>query len=282
MSAAGTSALGARPLLVLCHETAGTPSERLALIAEAARLGYEILPIARQERLAAIDRAAANLGADAIAVCGEAWMQASVAAVASGRDLPFGCIPAGRGDLLAEDMGADAPDAQQALGELAVAPERRVDLAEVNGVVFVNYVALGLSVAPARAAVAARRSRLRSGLRRARVSRARPSGLRADGLADGPIAPALLVSNNRFALQRHAIGARPRIDAGVLGLAILSADHDERSPAGGWLERCSTRLELAADGPVHADVDGLPRIFNPPLRFRVLPRALRARAPGLA
>jgi len=279
-----SSALGAarepRPLLILSSEARDAGPERVGMIAEAGRRGFEVVAIAREERLAAVDTAASECRADTIAVCGDGWLQATVAAVAAGRDLPFGCIPSAPGDLLAQDIGADGADPRLALAGLLDAPERRIDLAEVNGVAFVNYVALGLEIAPAASDEAHADLHHGRGTRRARVRRARPSGLRAVGhVEDRAGAPALLVSNNRFALHRLGIGARPRIDAGVLGVAILSIRPEDRrrgSARRAWRERASTRLELAAEGAIHAEVDGLARVFNPPLRFRILPHALRA------
>jgi hypothetical protein len=116
---------------------------------------------------------------------------------------------------------------------------------------------------------------------RARIRRGRPSGLRAlrRGAGGDTRSPTLLVTNNRFALFGDSIGERPRIDAGVLGVAILESSSREpwQASARPWRERSLTRIELAADGPVLAEIDGRRRRLQPPLRFRILPRALRVR-----
>jgi diacylglycerol kinase family enzyme len=269
-----------QPLLVLAAESPRARAVRSGLVAEAGRRGVKVLNLKDDERVAAIDGAADACHADAIAVCGGGAVQGSVAAVAAGRDLPFACIPAGPDDLLARDIRADLDDPRAALTYFLSSSEHAIDLGEVNGIVFVNYVALGLRVLPLDRAVA-RGAQPGASLARARIRRGRPSGLRAlrFGERGDTRSPTLLITNNRFALFGDSIGARARIDAGVLGVAILESSPREpwQSYAKAWRERSLTRIELAADGPVLAEIDGRRRRLQPPLRFRILPRALRVR-----
>ena len=58
--------------------------------------------------------------------------------------LPYACIPAGTRNHFALDLGVDRDDVVGALDAFVDGGERRVDLAEVNGRVFVNNVSLGL------------------------------------------------------------------------------------------------------------------------------------------
>ena len=83
-------------------------------------------------------------GADALAMAGGDGSQAIVAAIAAERDLPYACIPAGTRNHFALDLGVDRDDVVGALDAFVDGGERRVDLAEVNGRVFVNNVSLGL------------------------------------------------------------------------------------------------------------------------------------------
>jgi diacylglycerol kinase family enzyme len=271
-----------RPLLVLAPGSPTDARARERLIAEAERREVTVTTLPPQDGLRSLDRVAAACRADALAVCGGAGAQAVVAAVAAGRDLPYACIPSGAADLLARELGAGVGDPVAALERLLGARERRIDLAEVNGVTFINYVALGLRVS----AIAARGDSASAGEQPrdlARVRRGRPSGLadRRAGRRGAP--PAMLVSNNRFALRGEHLGPRARIDGGVLGVAVLenpvdAADGSAVEP--GWRERWCTRLELIADAPVLADVDGIMRRLQPPLRFRCVPGALRLRLEG--
>ena len=70
--------------------------------------------------------------------------QAVVAAIAAELDLPYACVPAGTRNHFALDLGVDRDDVVGALDAFVDGGERVVDLAEVNGRVFVNNVSLGL------------------------------------------------------------------------------------------------------------------------------------------
>jgi len=68
-------------------------------------------------------------------------------------------------------------------------------------------------------------------------------------------------------------GGRPRLNQGLLGVAILGA----RDPAAELRAGTTPWFEIEADAPVPAGVDGEALSFDPPLRFRVRPAALRCR-----
>src|SRR5207253_5057164 len=73
--------------------------------------------------------------------------QAIVASVAAEHRVGFVCVPAGTRNHLALDLGVDRDDVVGALDAFGSAREARVDLATVNGRVFVNNVSLGLYAA---------------------------------------------------------------------------------------------------------------------------------------
>ena len=89
-------------------------------------------------------RGALDRGADGLAMAGGDGSQAIVAAIAAERGLPYACIPAGTRNHFALDLGVDRDDVVGALDAFVDGGERTVDLAEVNGRVFVNNVSLGL------------------------------------------------------------------------------------------------------------------------------------------
>jgi len=278
VSGAGDGLLNARPLLVLSHELPLPAPTRIELVAEAGRRGVSVATFGEQDRLRGVAGAVDARDANAIAVCGHAGMQATVAAVAAGRGLPFACIPSGPDDLLARDINGGCKDPEPALTRFLTGEECDMDIAEVNGIAFVNYVALGLCVGPLAPAAGELANAPFEG--RAQVRRTRASGVRRLARDDDRrLTPALLICNNCFDMQGLLLGCRRQIDAGVLGIVISEPG------AGECLERChmswrhsaSSCLELAADGPVLADVDGCQRLLHPPLRFRIMPGALRVR-----
>ena len=109
-----------------------------------ARRGIEPIELRRGEDLETIGAGAVDDGANALAMAGGDGSQAIVAMVAAELDLPYACIPAGTRNHFALDLGVDRDDVVGALDAFVNGGERRVDLAEVNGRVFVNNVSLGL------------------------------------------------------------------------------------------------------------------------------------------
>ena len=211
--------------------------------------------------------------------------QAIVAAIAAERGLPYACMPAGTRNHFALDLGVDRDDVVGALDAFVDGGERIVDLAEVNGRVFVNNVSLGLY------AEAVQRQGYRDAKLRTLLDTVPdmlgPGGGELDLRWSGPgghthhSGAMVLVSNNRYRLGRAVgSGTRPRIDDGLLGITVVGAPRARR---GG--RRCSARcasgrrptFEVDADSPVPAGIDGEALVLDPPLRFRIRPAVLRVR-----
>lgn len=244
---------------------------RARLIAEAERRAMMVAALKPADRVRAIDLTVEATQADAIVVCGDAPVQAAAAAVAAARDLPFACMPAGPEDLLARDLGMPLDDPAEALKLPLSTAERTIDLGDVNGLPFVNRVAVGVEL-PA----APSRRRGRRGEPKARAARVP---------ADGGVLPALLVCNNRFELLRDGLGLREWPGAGRLQVVTFDAPAADRSyaavRAAGFEERLCTRFQLAHRGELVVDLDGEPRALVPPLRFRSVAAAVRVRAPSI-
>ena len=203
-------------------------------------------------------------GADGLAMAGGDGSQAVVAAIAAELDLPYACIPAGTRNHFALDLGVDRDDVVGALDAFVDGGERRVDLAEVNGRVFVNNVSLGL-YADAVQREGYRDAKLRTILDTVPEvlgpdgHRARPALDRARAGTSTASGAAILVSNNRYRLGRAVgSGTRPRIDDGLLGITVA------RPHGGGDGTAAATvagvdgagRFEVEADHPVPAGIDG--------------------------
>ncbi len=92
-------------------------------------------------------REVAASGVDVIGMAGGDGSQAMVGTVAAEFGLPMVIVPAGTRNHLALDLGIDRDDVVGALDAYGDAVERRLDLADVNGHVFVNNVSLGLYAA---------------------------------------------------------------------------------------------------------------------------------------
>ena len=204
---------------------------------------------------------------------------AVVAAAAAEHGLPFICVPAGTRNHFALDLGVDRQDVAGALDAFGDAYERRIDLAELNGHVFLNNVSLGIY------GEAVRHSAYRDAKVRTLVQTAERV------LGPGTKTPALrlvddagrqhaqlavvLVSNNPYALDPPVAGTRPSLDSGKLGILILDTPGDTPPPGRAW---SAPDFEVSALTPVHAGIDGEAVMLSAPLlRFTIRPAALRVR-----
>jgi diacylglycerol kinase family enzyme len=270
-----------RPVLFYNPKSGGGKAERFQVAREAKARGVEAVKLHLGEDLEAVVRDAIEHGADMLGVAGGDGTQAIVAAIAAEQGLPYVCVPAGTRNHFALDLGVDRDDVVGALDAFTTGGERFVDLAEVNGRVFVNNVSLGVYA----------ESVQRDGYRDAKLQTIAdtipmvlgPAGenldLRwtgADG-RDHATGAVVLVSNDPYRLGRIlGSGTRPRLDRGVLGITVAGGD-----PVGGIRnavqEWTAPAFEIRSDGPVAAGIDGEAVRLEPPLRFHTRPHALRVR-----
>jgi diacylglycerol kinase family enzyme len=272
-----------KPVLFYNPLSGGGKADRFHLADEARRRGIEPVELHPGDDLDALVRNAVAEGADALAMAGGDGSQAVVAMIAAELDLPYACIPAGTRNHFALDLGVDRGDVVGALDAFVRGGERRVDLAEVNGRVFVNNVSLGL-YADAVQKPGYREAKLHTLLETV------PDALGPDAKAPDLVwrspegeesAVAILVSNNPYRLG-HALGSgtRPRLDRAVLGVAVMapttvSGSRTARKRA--MQQWITPTFEIESGDGVAAGIDGEAARLDPPLRFRILPGALRVR-----
>jgi diacylglycerol kinase family enzyme len=237
------------------------------LRAEAERLGITTHVLAPEDDPAEL----AHDAEGPVGVAGGDGSLAAVAEVAAARDLPFVVVPFGTRNHLARDLGLDRDDPVAALSAFS-GKEERIDVARVNGRLFLNNVSLGLY---ARLVHRREGGDALAGVKALGLLLRRPSGL---GLSiDGTRVHArvVVVSNNRYELDLFSVGERESLDEGLLHCYV----------AHGWLPR--TWEEQAAEefdidaraGRLWAAVDGEPEELETPLRFEIVPRALRVLVP---
>ena len=275
-----------RPVLFFNPRSGGGKAERFSLAAEARARGIEPVELAPGEDLEMLVRAAVDRGGDALAMAGGDGSQAVVAAIAAELALPYACVPAGTRNHFALDLGVDRDDVVGALDAFVDGGERIVDLAEVNGRVFVNNVSLGLY------AEAVQRKGYRDAKLRTLLDTApdvlRPGGDEPDLRWTGPgghehrVGAAVLVSNNRYRLGRLVgSGTRPRIDDGLLGITVVGTPSAGGDSGGSlqraWREWTAATFEVDAERPVPAGIDGEAVVLDAPLHFRIRPGVLRVR-----
>jgi diacylglycerol kinase family enzyme len=218
-------------------------------------------------------------GADALGVAGGDGSLAVVAAAASEHDLPFVCIPAGTRNHFARDLGIDRSDLARSLEAFASGLEYPIDVAEVNGRLFLNNVSIGVygdAVQRAGYRDAKGRTLLETAMHVLGPSRPATDLEVVDDRGVAHRDPAVvLVSNNPYALEPpHALGTRPTLATGRLGILVLDGPHSGRGLGHTW---SATALEIPAPARVDAGIDGEAVGLAPPLRFATHPRALRVR-----
>jgi diacylglycerol kinase family enzyme len=275
-----------RPVLFFNPRSGGGKAERFQLAKQASERGIEPIELQGGDDLETLVRGAVERGADGLAMAGGDGSQAIVAAIAAEYSLPYACIPAGTRNHFALDLGVDRDDVVGALDAFVDGGERRVDLAEVNGRVFVNNVSLGV-YAEAVQRAGYRDAKLRTLLDTVPDALG-PAGRDVDMRWTGPGGhahrggAAVLVSNNRYRLGRAVgSGTRPRIDEGLLGVTVVGtpSGHGQqgRPFQRPWREWSAASFEVDAEQPLPAGIDGEALVLDAPLRFCIRPAALRVR-----
>lgn len=267
-----------RPVLFVNPNSGGGRAARAGVVERASERGIEVTLLRPDRSLSALVDEAVARGADALGTAGGDGSMAIVAAAACAHELPFVCIPAGTRNHFAIDLGVDPHDLIGAIDAFGGGVERQIDVAEVNGRLFLNNVSLGIY------GDAVRRQGYRSAKARTLLETARevigpgaslPELQLVDDLGREHRSPAVvLVSNNPYALERPPLaGTRPTLDSGRLGIVVLGAPSARRAPRA-WT---ATSIEVTGPAPVHAGVDGEAVDLSPPLRFVIRPGALRVR-----
>ena len=210
----------------------------------------------------------------------------------------LGVLPLGTLNHFAKDLGIP-----QTLGDavqnLARGREVSIDVGEVNGNIFLNTSSLGLYPRIVR-----HRDRQRHQLRRGKwpafawavlsalhVCPTLHLRLRVHGREFIARTPFLFIGNNLYSMEALRIGARERLDAGVLGIYFARGARRRDIVALacrsllGRVEQAKTfemltaqELEVqfgSARRSIDVATDGEVRRLVPPLHYRVRPRALR-------
>ena len=278
-----------RPVLFVNPNSGGGKAARASLAERARERGIEAVVLEPGSDLAALAAEQVELGADALGVAGGDGSLAVVAAVALEAGLPFVCVPAGTRNHFALDLGVDRRDLVGALDAFTEAVERQIDVAEVNGRLFLNNLSLGL-YGDAVQQPGYRDAKLRTLIETARAVHG-PSGgapelcVEDDRGREHRHPAVVLVSNNPYAIQRPVVtGTRPTLTSGRLGILLVDPPSERKGTAArAWTAR---EVSIDAADPVRAGVDGEAVELLPPLRIVSRPGALRvrisARHPGVS
>jgi diacylglycerol kinase family enzyme len=286
-----------RPVLLMNPKSGGGKVERFQLVEEARRRGIEPVVLAPGDDLLRLAEQAVATGAEVLGMAGGDGSQALAAGVAMRHEVAFVCVPAGTRNHLAMDLGLDRDDVVGALDAFGEAVERRIDLGLIGDRVFVNNATVGL-YAKIVQSPAYRDRKVGTALEllpQMLGPDAAPFDLQFTG-PDGTehlSAHLILVSNDRYQLgQAEGFGSRRRMDTGTLGIvaarfqssrdaatfAQQQASGRTRRPSG-WMEWTDTSFEVRSGQAIEVGIDGEAMLLDPPIRFRIIPGALRVRIP---
>lgn len=294
-------------IAVLLNSAGGRLSREPGLVDQtraaftAAGVDAEIETLAAGKLVDRADELIAAGGLDALVVGGGDGTLGAVAALLAGTGLPLGVLPFGTLNHFARDAGIPL-DVKGAVDVVAAGHAGTVDLAEVNGHVFVNNSSVGLYPLMVRDREH-QQERLgrgkwpamaRAAVRAAwRLSRWRLR-IRAAGQREDIETPILFVGNNRYETSLFGLGTRAALDDGQLYLyalkgrtrialarAVLRAllgrlDHERDfvvigGTAEAVIESPRARLHVAADGEALT--------LQAPLTYRIRPGALKLLVP---
>ena len=283
-------------VLIMNPKSGGGKAERFGLEEECRRRGIECVVLEPGDDLLELAEQAVDRGADVVGMAGGDGSQALVASVAAQRGVAMVVVPAGTRNHLALDLGLDRDDVAGALDAFGEAVERPVDLAEVNGRVFVNNVSLGLyaSIVRSPAYRDAKVDTALGTLQTALGPGSAPFDLRFTGPDGEPRdgAHVVQISNNPYGRTAGTRTLRPRLDTGRLGVVALVLRGDRAAEAflaalavnrperfSGYLAWEPTTFRVDSAAGIDVGLDGEALRMDPPLCFRVRPGALRVRRP---
>jgi diacylglycerol kinase family enzyme len=257
--------------------------------------------VAAPDGLRTAFEAAAKLRPDALIAAGGDGTVGLGAGVAIDHDLAFGVLPMGTLNHLARDAGIPF-DLEGAAEVIAAGRIRSIDVAEVNGHMFVNNSSVGLYPEMVRERESQQRRLGRSkrlamlvaSLRALRHFKRRRLTIRIEGEAQPIVTPLLFVGNNVYEISLFALGQRQALDRGELCLYALLA-RTRGQLIGLAMRRLVGRLDQERDfvrltglkaveidstyPALSVSADGETLNLPTPLRYSIKPKALKLLMP---
>ncbi|HYP05578.1 MAG TPA: diacylglycerol kinase family protein [Bryobacteraceae bacterium] len=293
----GTSTLGRAKVFVNASsgfDAKEDAPERLRNLFADAGIDADIEYVRAGVNLAEKSREAVASGADFVVAGGGDGTLSATASALAGSDACFGVLPVGTLNHFARDL--NLPLDLQAAAEIVVNGDTTsVDVAEVNGKIFLNNSIIGLY--PIYRFLKAKYRRLALLMGALAVFRRLPSlnvVLHVDGEAIQRRTSYILVGNNEHGMDGYNLGFRESLTEGKLWIYVMK----ERGRWGllALLLRLVTgrfhgpddfeifpaqevRIEANRGKKIGVALDGEIAVMETPLHYRILPRALKVRVP---
>jgi len=242
---------------------------------------------------------AVKSGARTIVAAGGDGTLSGVASVIAGSDVALGIIPAGTLNHFAKALSLPI-DVEQAAAIIRAGQIRAVDVAEVNGRIFINNSSLGLY--PLMVVLRRRQEKLGFNRRIAQLWAASVSlvrmpvldvALTIDSSRMRRRTPLIFVGNNQYEFEGVNVGERGSLTEGQLFVSIINSTsrlHFLRLVFLALAGKIKDRDEFAAfstmeaivesrRGLVRVSLDGEVVVMRPPLHYRMRPASLRVLTP---
>ena len=252
------------------------------LAAHARERGIDVHMLEKDTDLFDLARRAVRSGADCLGAAGGDGTLAIVAEVAIEAGLPFVCIPAGTRNHFALDLGLDREDPLGALDAFGEAVERRIDVGDVSGKMFLNNVSIG-AYGEIVGEEEYRDNKVGTALLKLPDligPDAEPLDLRfVDGSGKQyDTAVVVHVSNNSYVLTpRPGFGSRPSLSDGELGIVVVVPGARGAAVKVLHWEAPSFTVESAI--AIASGLDGESIALDPPAEFSIRRGALQVRTP---
>lgn len=276
-------------------------AEKLRPLFEKAGIEAKIVAVDPGELDRHCTEAAKAAGVDALVAAGGDGTISTAAAAVAGTEMKLGVLPLGTLNHFAKDAGIPL-DLEEAVAAIAGGGTRQVDVAEVNGRVFINNSAVGLypELVKSREAQQRRLGRSKKAAMLIASLRAfwrfprRRLTIRVAGHEGSIVTPLLFVGNNRYKMSLMELGQRDAIDQGELCLyaplaggplhflsvslrAVIGREDRQKD----FLALGDVReVEIGSPRPsLMVATDGEAQTLETPLRYRIRPGALKLIVP---
>ena len=286
-------------LVVNPHSGTGSEPAHLADLFAQNGLTVDVMPIGDDGPTATAEQAIARGASTVIAAGGDGTVGA-VASALVGTECTLGVLPAGTLNHFAHDLGIPG-ELDAAVKVIAAGKTAQVDVADLNGRVFVNNSSLGVYPQVVRLREHQQKHRgwskwtalfwaLLATIRRIPFLALR---LTADAAAIVRRTPMIFIGNNEYALEGLRAGTREHIAGGTLCVHVVNARNgfelvrrsiaillglkqapnaiESVSTSEAWIESRRPFVNVSMDGEVVR--------MQPPLHYRIRPGALRVLVP---
>jgi diacylglycerol kinase family enzyme len=269
--------------------------ERLAAAFAANGVDADLRMVQSDCIVAEFEKACADKSLDAIVAGGGDGTISCAAGQLADTGRPFGVLPLGTLNHLARDAGIPT-DLDEAVATIAAGHTRKIDVAEVNGRIFVNNSAIGLyphmvrqrEELQERLGRSKRLAMLSASLRTLRRFAQHRLTIDLGGLRAPLETPLLFIGNNVYETSLLALGQRKALDQGELCLyapmvkgRLQFFSLGMRSLFGLSRQRDFASLTGIAEATVSSrraaltvSLDGEATTIATPLRYRIRPAAL--------